>query len=215
MKLRGKGKQNGDDSGASSSEAPANPDANDASAAPAEDGSPDAADTDDATREETREELRDLWLRAVAEADNARKRARADLDEARRYGTTSLLLDLLSALDNLHRALSAPPEDIDPQFLQGLTLTAQQWTTVLANHGVQPVSAEIGEAFDPSVHRALLEQETDDYAPGHIVSEVLRGYRIHDRLLREAQVVVSKAPSAPADDDATHDDAPSDSAPKA
>ena len=184
MKLRGKGKKknDGDEAPRPEESGPENAGPEEAAAAEEAREAEGGADVDvdaeadaDAEAEpegESAEALRDKWLRAVAEADNARKRARADLDEARRYGTSALLLELLPVLDNLQRALAAPPEGLDEQFLQGLTLIAQQWTTALAAHGVQPLPAEPGTPFDPAVHRALLEQETEEYEPGVIVSEI-------------------------------------------
>ncbi len=165
-------------------------------------------------------EMHDKWLRSKAEMENLRKRTRSDIDDARRYGASALLAELLDVMDNLQRALAAPPEGIDAPFLEGLQLIEQQWSGVLARHGVKSVSAEAGQGFDPQVHNALMEQETSDQPAGSIVAEIKRGYRLHDRLLREAHVVVAKAPSAPApdadDDDAgghTPDAAPSDDRP--
>ncbi len=138
-------------------------------------------------------ELTDRWLRAKADADNARRRAMLDIEEARRYGATALLVSLLDVLDNLQRALSAPPDGLDEAFLEGLRMTEQQWLTVLATHGIQPVEAQPGQPLDPTVHRALLEQDAEGLEPGTIAFELSRGYRLHDRLLREAQVAVVKA----------------------
>jgi len=147
---------------------------------------------------ESVESLKDKWLRALAEADNAHKRARTDVDEARRFGTAELLRALLPVLDNLQRALASPPAGLDPQFLEGLQLIEQQWLAVLAAYGVQAVPAEIGAPLDPQRQRALLEQPTDEHPPGAVVAEIARCYMLHDRLLREGQVVVARAPDAPA-----------------
>ena len=193
--------------------------ATDAKASGSADEDGGAAETDaaapDATRPgadaaeapvETLEDVKAKWLRALADAENARKRARADVDDAQRFGSTQLLTSLLPVLDNLQRALAAPPADLDPQFLEGLRLIEQQWLGVLAAHGVRPVPAEIGAPFDPNSQRALLEQPTDEHPPGAVVAEIARCYTLHDRLLREGQVVVARAPDAgappPAADDA-------------
>ena len=148
---------------------------------------------------ETVESMKDKWLRALAEADNARKRARADVEDARRFGATELLRSLLPVLDNLQRALAAPPADLDAQFLDGLQLIEQQWLGVLAANGVRAVPAEIGAPLDPQSQRALLEQPTDEHPPGSVVAEIARCYRLHDRLLREGQVVVARAPDPDGD----------------
>ena len=155
---------------------------------------------------ETVESMKDKWLRALAETENARKRARSDVDDARRYGTADLLRSLLPVLDNLQRALASPPAGLDPQFLEGLQLIEQQWIATMAAIGVVAVPAEIGAPLDPSLHRALLEQPTEDHPAGTIVAEIARCYRLHDRLLREGQVVVARAPDAPpAEPDPTAD----------
>jgi molecular chaperone GrpE len=154
----------------------------------------DQALGDDAERQIA--ELKDKWLRARAELENVRRAARQEIDHAHRYGASSVLTGLLGVLDNLQRALASPPETLDPDFQAGLQLIEQHFRDVLATHGVERVPGEKGAPFDPSVHRALLEQETDEVPPGTILSLALEGYRLHDRLLREAQVVVARAPSA-------------------
>jgi len=138
-------------------------------------------------------EITDRWLRAKADADNARRRAQLDVADAHRYGATTLLASLLDVLDNLQRALATPPDGLDEAFLEGLRMTEQQWLGVLVAHGVQPVEAQPGQPLDPTVHRALMEQDDADLEPGTIALELVRGYRLHDRLLREAQVAVVKA----------------------
>jgi molecular chaperone GrpE len=149
--------------------------------------------------------LRDKWLRAKAESDNVRKMAAQDVADARRYGASATLLGLLDVLDNLQRALAAPPEESDETFLTGLRLIEQQFTGVLEAHGVTPVKAEKGMPLDPMLHRALLEQPSDEVEPGRILVVAVSGYKLHDRLLREAQVVVARAPDEPSDEPAEQD----------
>lgn len=151
------------------------------------------------TLEEQLADARDKRLRAVAELENTRRRARADVEEMRRYGSTPLLLSLLPVLDTLKRALACEETDGNSALLEGVRLTQQQLTSALASHGITPVLAEPGTPFDPALHRALLEQPTADQDPGTIVTEIEGGWMLHDRLLREAQVVVARAPD-PADD---------------
>jgi len=139
-------------------------------------------------------ELKDRWLRALAEMDNVRRAARIECEQARRYGATPLLQGLLGVLDNLQRALAAPPAGIDPDWLAGLRLIERQLMDTLAANDVLPVPAEKGQRFDPTVHRAIMEQESDEVDPGTILAVAVPGYRLHDRLLREAQVVVARAP---------------------
>ena len=144
--------------------------------------------------------LRDKWLRAVAEGKNIRKRAQADVANALTYGGMGVINGLLPTLDNLQRALATAPEGIDEAFLEGLRLIEQQWVATLTANGVLPIPAEPGSPLDPTVHRALLEQPSDQ-EPGTIVAEIVRGYRLHDRLLRESQVVVAAPPATDSPDD--------------
>jgi molecular chaperone GrpE len=139
-------------------------------------------------------ELHDRWLRTRAEMENLRRSLRQEADTARRYGAAPVLAALLEVLDNLQRALASPPANVDPGFLQGVQLIEQQFRSVLESHGVAPVPAEKGQAPDPNLHRILMEQPSADVAPGTILMTVVPGYRLHDRLLREAQVVVARAP---------------------
>jgi molecular chaperone GrpE len=167
--------------------------------APDEDGAsapPDVDAPDEAAAgvESQVAELKDKWLRTLAEMDNVRRAARIECEQARRYGATPLLQGLLSVLDNLQRALAAPPAGIDPEWLAGLRLIERQFTDTLAANGVVPVPAETGQRFDPTMHRAIMEQESDEVDPGSILAVAVPGYRLHDRLLREAQVVVARAP---------------------
>lgn len=146
------------------------------------------------TLEEQLAEARDRMLRAHAEADNARRRARLDVDEVRRFGATPLLRQLLTVVDNFQRALENPPEGVDTGFLEGIRMIEQQLLATLGDHGVTPIDVQPGDALDPNRHQALVEQPTADVEPGTVVSELVRGFMIHDRLLREAQVAVARAP---------------------
>jgi molecular chaperone GrpE len=168
--------------------------------APSADAPSGAAAETDGEDENDPAVLHDKWLRAVAEGKNIRKRAAADVAEARTYGGMAVINSLLPALDNLQRALTTPPEGLDEAFLEGLRLIEQQWVGVLTAHGVVPIPAEPGSPLDPTVHRALLEQPSDQ-EPGTIVAEIVRGYRLHDRLLRESQVVVAAAPATDSEPD--------------
>jgi len=141
-------------------------------------------------------ELQAKWLRARADLENVRRTLRQEADTARRYGAAPVLAGLLEVLDNLQRAVAAPPAGIDPTFLHGLQLIEQQFRTVLESHGVSPVPAARGQPLDPNLHRALMEQPSDEVPPGTILLTAVPGYRLHDRLLREAQVIVARAPRA-------------------
>ena len=145
-------------------------------------------------------ELRDRALRAMAEADNAQKRAARDVSESRKYGATALARDALTVADNLGRALLAVPdvprEDDENLFnlRTGVDMTLKEMLQALERHGVKKVTPEAGERFDHNRHQAMFEVPTDDLAPGAVAQVVQDGYVIHDRLLRPALVGVARKP---------------------
>jgi molecular chaperone GrpE len=151
------------------------------------------------TLDEQLAEMTDRWKRARADTENVRRRARLDVEEARKHGVAGLILSLLPVLDSLQRALATKPgpdgeskiEEASKMVWEGLELTEQMLLGTLSAHGITPIDASAGTPFDPTAHQALLEQPTDEQEPGTIVMELVRGYRLHDRLLREAQVTVA------------------------
>jgi len=140
------------------------------------------------------EELTNLHLRAVADLDNYRKRARRELVEALRYACADLMTDLLPILDNFERALETDADTETAGLRQGVELILKQLLDTLAKHGLSPIPA-LHEPFDPSRHEALGQVETDETEPGLVAQEVRRGYQLHDRVLRASQVFVAAAPS--------------------
>lgn len=144
-------------------------------------------------------EAKDRWLRTRAELENLRRRARTEVEQARAYGTQELLREVLPVLDALQRALAQVPSEAPPgAFVQGLALTEEEFVRVLGRHGVTPVPAAPGTPADPGLHRILVEQPSAEHPPGTILAEVTRGYRLGDRLLREAEVVIAgRPPPAP------------------
>jgi len=161
---------------------------------PADEGDGAAAPSDEAADDARLAELKDKWLRALAELENVRRAARLEGEQVRLYGSTPLLRAMLGVLDDLQRALASPPAGLEPEYLSGLRLIERNFIDALAAHGVQLVAAEPGGRFDPSVHRAIMEQDSDTVEPGAILATVQAGYRLHDRLLREAHVIVARAP---------------------
>jgi molecular chaperone GrpE len=151
------------------------------------------------------DELRDKYLRAVAETDNLRKRAARDVAEARAYGIAGFARDMIGVADNLARALEA----IDPAaravaegtlkaLLDGVDLTARELHNALARHGVRPLNPE-GEKFDPNFHQAMYEVPESEAPAGTVVQVMQTGYAIGDRVLRPALVAVAKGgPKEPA-----------------
>lgn len=160
---------------------------------PEDDQPAEAAAGDDAVSLEGRlAEANDRALRAQAELENFRKRSRREYEEAQRYREIDLLRDLLPVLDNVLRAIEAADKATDVESLRsGFRMTAQQIEKLLSGHGCQTIETD-GAAFDPTVHDAILQQHVADVAPGTIVGTASRGYRLHDRVVRPAQVIVAK-----------------------
>lgn len=141
-----------------------------------------------------RDEFRDRFMRALAEAENVRKRADRDRREAELYGATRLARDLLPVYDNLRRALDVVTDDQRGQnaaLIEGVELTLRELTNVLTKHGVVPISPAIGDAFDPQMHQAMFEAPLPGTKAGQIIQVMTEGFLLHDRLLRPAQVGVS------------------------
>ncbi|TXI01272.1 MAG: nucleotide exchange factor GrpE [Pseudorhodobacter sp.] len=152
-----------------------------------------AADELDALRAE-RDDFRDRFMRALADAENARKRADRDRREAEQYGGTRLARDLLPVYDNLKRALEAASDDTRSQaaaLIEGVELTLRELTSVMTKHGVAPIEPAIGDTFDPQQHQAMFEAPLPGTKAGQIIQVMAVGFLLHDRLLRPAQVGVS------------------------
>jgi molecular chaperone GrpE len=159
-------------------------------------------------------ELRDKYLRAVAEADNVRKRAERDVADARTYGIAGFARDIISVSDNLSRALEAIEPDARASaegtlkaLLDGVDLTRRELEKALKKQGVRPLDPK-GEKFDPHFHQAMYEVPDADAAPGTVVEVMQTGYAIGERVLRPALVAVAKggskasAPSSAGKDEA-------------
>ena len=139
-------------------------------------------------------ELNDRIVRLPADFDNFRKRAQREKDEARQFANQGLLEKLLPVLDNFEMALTAV-KDADPSVRDGVQMILDQLLGVLKESGVEPVDA-MGQPFDPNLHEALSQEETTEVEEGTVVQQVQRGYKLNDRLVRPARVVVAKAPGA-------------------
>lgn len=147
----------------------------------------------DAARAE-RDDMRDRFMRALAEAENIRKRGERDRREAEQYGSTRLARDLLPVFDNLKRALDSAGDDVrqsSPALIEGVELTLRELTTVMTKHGVKPIAPAIGDLFDPQLHQAMFEAALPGTKAGQIIQVMTEGFLLHDRLLRPAQVGVS------------------------
>jgi molecular chaperone GrpE len=147
---------------------------------------------------EMMERLRDTherMLRAGADLDNFKKRANKEKEEVQKFGNESLLREFVPVMDNLDRALQHANSNSDfDGLLAGLAMTRKQFEDALARHGVRSFSA-VGQPFDPHLHEAMQHVETIEVPPHHVVSEMVRGYTLNERLVRPALVVVAKPPT--------------------
>jgi molecular chaperone GrpE len=143
--------------------------------------------------QEEAQENYDRLLRTSADFENYKKRITKEKADLIRYGNEKLIKELLPVIDNLERALEHASGEGEQEGIKGgVELTLQQFSQILQRFGVTPIAAE-GERFDPTRHEAIMEQVTGDYNPGHVVSELEKGYLLNDRLVRPAKVVVAKA----------------------
>lgn len=163
------------------------------------DGEPDEAAAADDPEQKAKEHY-DRLLRLSAEFDNYKKRTTRETRELVKYANENLLKELLTIVDNLERAIdSAGPErDADDPLMKGIQLTLSEVFKILERFNVQPVKA-VGEPFDPTYHQAMMQEETADHPANTVLSEMQKGYVMHDRLLRPAMVVVAKAAEASGD----------------
>jgi molecular chaperone GrpE len=141
-------------------------------------------------------DTKDRLLRALAETENTRRRFQRERDDTQKYAVSSFAKDLLSAVDNLRRALDAMPEaDIaDPRtksLLDGVAATERELLAAFERHGLRRIDPK-GEAFDHNFHQAIFEAERPDTPAGTVVEVLQPGYVLHDRLLRPARVGVAK-----------------------
>jgi molecular chaperone GrpE len=144
-----------------------------------------------------RDEMKDRFMRALADAENTRKRADRDRREAESYGATRLARDLLPIYDNLRRALDNVTETLRSQneaFVEGIDLTMREVLNIFSKHGLTMIAPQVGDRFDPAVHQAMFEAPLPGTRAGDIIQVATEGFLLHDRLLRPAQVGVSSMP---------------------
>ncbi|MEK9528784.1 MAG: nucleotide exchange factor GrpE [Gammaproteobacteria bacterium] len=143
------------------------------------------------------EKYKDVALRAEAEMQNLRRRAERDVQNAHKFGTERLLQNLLPVLDSLEKAIetseAAGQAEDDPQ-LEGIKLCSKLFVDVLTKEGIEALDPQ-GEPFDPNLHEALSMIENPDLEPNSVMTVIQKGYRLNERLVRPAKVMVSKAPS--------------------
>jgi molecular chaperone GrpE len=148
-------------------------------------------------------EQKDRLLRALAETENVRRRAQREREDASKYAVTGFAKDLLSAADNLRRALDSLPErevkdERTRSLLAGVAATERELLGVIERHGIKRVDP-LGERFDHNLHQAIFEVDRADQQSGTVVEVLQPGYVLHERLLRPAMVGVAKGGAKPAE----------------
>ena len=137
---------------------------------------------------------KDRWLRAVAELENLRKRSRRELQTTTNLARASLLRELLEVADNFGRALESAPwndqDDAKRGFAEGVRLTYVRFMEILRQNGLQRIEAR-GASFDPNLHEAISQIETDEVPSQHVVQVIQEGYLLNDMVVRPARVVVA------------------------
>lgn len=146
-----------------------------------------------------RDEFKNRFMRALADAENSRKRSDRDRREAEQYGGSKLARDMLPVYDNMKRALEAATEEqrsVSAALIEGIQLTMRELLNVFSKHGITIIAPEVGERFDPNIHESMFEAPLPDTKSGDIIQVAAEGFMLYDRLLRPAQVGVSSAPKA-------------------
>jgi molecular chaperone GrpE len=138
----------------------------------------------------------DRVLRLQAEMQNLRNRTSREISDERKYAAMPVLRDLLPVLDNIGRAIEAAEKAGEAEnLLAGFRLVKQQLETILSRHEAEPI-VPVGELFDPHFHQAILHQPSADVPANHVTMVTQTGYKLHDRVVRPAQVIVSSGPQA-------------------
>jgi len=185
-------------------------------------GAGEAEDAAEPTLEEQIEALkaevqaaREQALRGLAEAENTKRRAEREVNDARAYAIQKFARDLLDAADSLGRALQHSPKDVeDPQvknLILGVEMTEKALLTAFERNGLKRVAPDKGTKFDPNLHQAMMEQADPELAPGSVVMLAQPGYELFGRIVRPAMVAVTPkaaAPKAAADGYGAADPAP-------
>ncbi|WP_121060919.1 nucleotide exchange factor GrpE [Chachezhania antarctica] len=145
-----------------------------------------------------RDQYKDRFVRALADAENLRKRADKERREAEQYGGSKLARDMLPVYDNMKRALDAATEEqkqASAALIEGIELTMRELLNVFSKHGIDVIVPQVGDRFDPQMHQAMFEAPVPGTKAGDIIQVAAEGFLLHDRLLRPAQVGVSSTPA--------------------
>jgi molecular chaperone GrpE len=156
----------------------------------------EAAETEEPARDLAAEleETNDRYLRLAADFENFKKRARQERVELIQYASAQLAERLLPVLDDFERVVEHTPDGLDENWSKGIRMTMAKLEEVLESVGVEPIEAA-GSHFDPKLHEAIATEESADHPEDTVLSELRRGYRMHDRVLRPALVRISRRPA--------------------
>lgn len=141
-----------------------------------------------------RDALQDKFMRALADAENARKRAQKDRMEAENYGGSKFARDMLPVFDNMKRAVESVTDEqkqAAAALIEGVELTMRELLNVFNKHGIRVIDPQVGDKFDPQHHEAMFEAPVPGTKAGEIIQVSAQGFMLHDRILRPAQVGVS------------------------
>lgn len=143
--------------------------------------------------EQESKDSHDRFLRVSAEFENYKKRAAREMNDFRKFANESFSKAMLYVVDNLDRAIESSSDDnhSNSSVVEGVNMTLKEILKIFGQFGVKPFES-LGKTFDPAVHQAVMQEESDDHPEKTILTELEKGYMIHDRLLRPAMVVVSK-----------------------
>ncbi len=145
------------------------------------------------------EEERDRLLRTVAEAENSKRRLESESEKRLKFANENIIKGIIPVLDSLNAAIKSINEKVDKDesesqlatFSEGVELVYKQLIDVLKVNGLVPIEA-LGEVFDPNIHESVFATESDEVSEGNIIEELRTGYKLHDRIIRASQVIVSK-----------------------
>jgi molecular chaperone GrpE len=137
------------------------------------------------------QQANDRVLRTYAELDNSRKRVHREIEDTRKYATIDLVRDMLGVWDNMNRALEAVETNHNPEaFVEGVRMVREQFTQILARHHCTRIEA-VGLTFDPNVHESIAQMPSDNVPMNSVMYESQIGFKLHDRVVRPTQVVLS------------------------
>jgi molecular chaperone GrpE len=145
-------------------------------------------------------ETKDKYLRLAADFDNYKKRMRQEQLETIQHASAELIARLLPVVDDLEKVLEHRPAGIDESWVKGLELSVRKLEDVLGTHGLRPIDS-VGAHFDPKLHEAVGHEESTEHPEDTVVSELRRGYRIRDRVVRPALVKLARPPALPEDNE--------------